>query len=225
MKSLEREWTFWDNLWIQSDSSQPLRDCSQTTFVHLTKFWLSKSPFTLLYLTDNIKLDGIPTKIKWKIQACSILYLKFFEDTSVKSYKIQLPVLLFLVLRQFLYQQKSIFYNFLKLRSALFEKDFRHKFSFCNRFTQTSHPLNGQNMLSVTKVFCQFSLKCLLKLYWKNPAKASFIYQQWTVIVHIFLKVSTTDSLVFFLEHFKNSYFDTSISNYLKIKFLEFFLY
>ena len=76
---------------------------------------------------------------------------------------IQLPVLLFLVLHQFLYQQISFFYNFLELHSTLSEKDFRHKFSFFNRFTQTSYPLNGQNLLSVIKVFCQFSLECLLK--------------------------------------------------------------
>ena len=65
------------------------------------RFWLSKNFFTpspSLFLTNNIKLDGMPTKTKWKIQACFILYFKFFEGTSVKIYKIQLPVLLFLVL-------------------------------------------------------------------------------------------------------------------------------
>ena len=135
----------------------------------LNRFWLSKNPFTQppsLFLTYNIKLNIIPTKIKRKIQACFILYFKFFEGTSVKRYKIQLPVLLFLVLHQFLYQQISFFYNFLELNSTLSAKDFRHKFSFINRFTQTSHPLNGQNLLSVTKDFCQFSLKCLLNT-WK----------------------------------------------------------
>ena len=111
----------------------------------------------------NIELDGMPTKIKWKIQACFILHFKFLEGTSVESYTIQLPVLLVLVLHQFLYQQISFFYNFLELHSTLSEKDFRHKFSFFNRFTQTSYPLNGQNLLSVIKVFCQFSLECLLK--------------------------------------------------------------
>ena len=36
---------------------------------------------------------------------------------------------------------------------------------------------------------------------WQNPAKASFIYQEWTATVHIFLKVPTIDSQVFFSEH------------------------
>ena len=141
----------------------------------------------------------------------------------------QLPVLLFLVLHQFLYQHISYFYNFLELHSTLSEKYIRHQFSFFNIFTQTFYPPNGQNLLGVIKVFCQFYLECLLKyLFQKFIEKILqkyLMHQQWTAIVHILLKVQTTDYLVFFLEHFKNNYFDTSISNYLKIEFLEFFLY
>ena len=92
---------------------------------------------------------------------CISSFLKVLQWKVIRY--IQLPVLLFLVLHQFLYQQISFFYNFLELHSTLSEKDFRHKFSFFNRFTQTSYPLNGQNLLSVIKVFCQFSLECLLK--------------------------------------------------------------
>ena len=33
-----------------------------------------KKPFNHMFLTDNIKLDGIQTKIKLKIQACFRLY-------------------------------------------------------------------------------------------------------------------------------------------------------
>ena len=90
------------------------------------------------------------------------------------------------------------------------------------------NPLNAQNLLSVLKVFCQFSLECLLKYSFQKFIEKilqKYLYQQWPAIVHIFSKVQTTDYLVFFLEHFKNSYFDTSISNYFKIEFLEFFLY
>ena len=160
-----------------SERSQPLRDPQQITFIMVNRFWpLSKKPFTHLFVTDNIKLDGMPTKIKLKIQACFTLYFKFWEGTSVKSYKIQLPVLLFLVSHQFLYQQVSLFYNFLEHHSTLSEKDFCCKFFFFNEFSQTAHPLNIQNLLSVAKVFCQFSLKCLqnfLNICWQNPAKGS----------------------------------------------------
>ena len=40
----------------------------------------------------------------------------------------------------------------------IWKKDFRHEFSFFNGFTQKPHPHNGQNLLSVTKVFCRCSL-------------------------------------------------------------------
>ena len=79
----------------------------------LNRFWsLSKKSFIPLFLANNIKLDGKPTKIKLKIQACFTLYFKFWEGTSVKSYKMQLPVLLFFVFHQFLYEQIAFFYNF-----------------------------------------------------------------------------------------------------------------
>ena len=56
--------------------------------------WLSKSPYPL-FLMVNVKLDWKPTKIKWKQHAWFTLYFKFWEGTSLKSYKIQLPVSLF----------------------------------------------------------------------------------------------------------------------------------
>ena len=38
---------------------------------------------------DNIKLDGMPTSMKLKMQAYLTLYFKFWEGTSVSSCKIQ----------------------------------------------------------------------------------------------------------------------------------------
>ena len=136
-----------------SERSQPLRDPQQITFIMLNRFWaLSKKSNTspsphMVFLMHNIKLDGMPTKIKLKIQACFTLYFKFWEGTSVKSFKIELPVLLFLVSHQFLH-----LINFLELQSTLIEKGFCCEFSFFNGFTQTPHPLNTQNLLSVTHV-------------------------------------------------------------------------
>ena len=37
-----------------------------------------KNP-TLLFLTDNIKTNGIPTKIEWKIHPLFIVYFKFWR--------------------------------------------------------------------------------------------------------------------------------------------------
>ena len=93
-----------------SERNQSLRDPQQINFIMLMVImWKTLHP---LFLTDNTKLDGMPTKIKLKIQACFTLYFKFWEGTSAKSYKIQLPVLLFLVSHQFLYQQISFFTTF-----------------------------------------------------------------------------------------------------------------
>ena len=117
-----------------SERSQPLRDPQQITFIMVNRFWpLSKKPFTHLFVTDNIKLDGMPTKIKLKIQACFTLYFKFWEGTSAKSYKIQLPVLLFLVSHQFLYQQISFFTTFQNFIQHYLKKIFVTNF---NGFTQ-----------------------------------------------------------------------------------------
>ena len=120
----------------------------------LNRFWsLSQKPFTPLLLTDSIKLDGTPTKIKVKIQACFTLYFEFWESSSVKSYKIRLPVPLVLVSHQFIYQQISSFYKLLELHWTLSEKDFCRKFFFFNGFTETPHHFNTQNLLSVTYAF------------------------------------------------------------------------
>ena len=44
--------------------------------------------------------------------------------------------------------------------------------------------------------------KSVLWIFPKKPsAKSSFMYQQWTATVLMFLKVPTTDSLVFFQEY------------------------
>ena len=204
-----------------SETSQSLRDPQQITCNMLHRFWsVSKKPFTHLFLTDNIQLDGMPTKIKLKIQVCFTLFFKFWEGTSVKSYKIQLPVLLFLVSHQFLYQQISLFYNFLELHWKLSENDFCHKLYFFNGFTQIPHPLNSQTLLSVTKVFCQFSLKWLLKYFYKYLLTKSCKSIFYVSVVNCYFAYIFKDSDyrlsgVLFKTYFKNSYLNTSISNYL----------
>ena len=50
-----------------------------------------------------------------------------------------------------------------------------------------------QPATEISSEFFFFSKNC-----WKSSATACFIYQQWTTIAHIFQKVPTTYSLVFF---------------------------
>ena len=150
----------------------------------------------------------MPTKIKWKIQACFILHFNFEKGLLRKVIRYSYQFIYFLFYINFnisRYQFSRLF----RLYSTLSEKDFRRKFSFLNRFTQlhTFDPLNGQNLLSVTKFFCQFSLRCSLKHFfskicWQNSVKESFIYQQRTATATVFLnKVLTIDSLILFSEH------------------------
>ena len=147
---------FWRKTLNSSERSQPLRDPQQITFIMLVRFWsLRKKPFILLLLTDNINLDGIPTKIKLKIHAYftiefQVLRRYFCEDAATSSFVSCFGW-------AFLSADIIFVYNFLELYSTLSEKDFCHKFSFSNRFTQTSHPLNSQNLLSVTNFFVNFS--------------------------------------------------------------------
>ena len=120
-----------------SESSHPLWDPEQITFVMLDRFWLlSKTPSLLsssLFLMDNIRLHGIPTKIKWKIQACFTLNFKFWEGTAVKGFKTKIPDFLFLVLHQFLYQQTS-FLQLSRISFNIIWKRFSSQI-FLNRFT------------------------------------------------------------------------------------------
>ena len=139
------------------------------------------------------------------------MYFKFRKVTSVKSFNIQLPVLLFSFLHQISFMSTDIiFYNFFELHSTLSEKDFHHKFCFLTDSLNPQHtrPNTHTHSLMVKsakwdKLFLSI-LKCLLKYFFsnicsRNPAKASCLYQQWTATVHIFLKFPIIDSLVFFL--------------------------
>ena len=122
----------------------------------LNRFWsLSKNLFTP---------PPILPILNGQYQAAWNANHKFWESTSVKSYKIQLPVFLFFILH---YISRYHFHNFLEFHSTLSEKNFRPKLSFFNGFTPSPQPLllNGQNPLNVTKVFCRFSLECLLKYF------------------------------------------------------------
>ena len=71
--------------------------------------------------------------------------------------------------------------------------------------------------LSGTKELFDF----FLNICWKNPAKASLMYQQQTATVHIFLKVAAMDSLVFFSEYISRTAILTQASKItLYIEFL-----
>ena len=112
-------------------------------------------PHSLL-LTENIKLDGITIKIKYKVNAYWFHFVSIFEVTSYKM--IQLPVF---YLYLFLHQQISFFLHFSSLYSTLCEKRFPSQtFTFLWRFTPTLQLHNSQNLLNMTKVFFNLQYGC-----------------------------------------------------------------
>ena len=70
------------------------------TFVTVNRFcflqvYINSPP---LFLMENIKLNGIQTKIKWKILVLFTLHFKIYRCIIlIKIYKIEPPVLLFAI--------------------------------------------------------------------------------------------------------------------------------
>ena len=105
-------------------------------------------PHTLL-LTENIELDGIPSKIKWKIHAYCFHFASSFEVTSYKKDK----TTSFLFLSVFISTDIifCIVYHFIQYH---LKKDFRDKLLlFLIDSIQPSNLHNSQNLLSMTNVF------------------------------------------------------------------------
>ena len=107
---------------------------------------LSKPPPPLapfpLFLTDNIKMNGIPSKIDWKIHP---LFISIFYN--------------FLLFCVSFYISRHNFSQIIRTSSIIiWQKNFVTNFPFLTDSLKPSHPLNSQNSLSVIKVFCRCSL-------------------------------------------------------------------
>ena len=112
-------------------------------FCSLSKLPLPPTPTPLL-LTNKTKLDGIPSKIKWKIHVFWYLVFKVLK--------------LLLISHQLLHKQISFFVTFQNLIQHFLKQHFCHKISFFNRCTQVPKSLHSQNLLSVIQVFYWGSL-------------------------------------------------------------------
>ena len=132
----------------------------QVTFVTLNRFYpLSKPPRVvkhLLFLTGKTKLDGTPTKIKWKVHVFWYIVFSVLKVLLIKEYKIQLVY-------QFLYF--LLLYIASEFTSAdiifhiYWKKIFATNFHF---LTDSPKPITL--LLRVTKVFCWCSLN--LENFW-----------------------------------------------------------
>ena len=112
-----------------------------------------------LFLTDKNDLNGIPYKIKWKIHACLVHCISSFEGAFYKKCKTRYQFCYFLLFYISFYIKQISFLQLFRTLFYIFWKSNSHyEFSFVNVFTQSSNPLNDQNPLSVTKLFCRCSL-------------------------------------------------------------------
>ena len=120
-----------------------------------------KKPTPWSYRT--IKMDRILTKLFY-------IVFQVLKVLLIKICKIQSLDLLFLVML-FLLATTSVFRISFNI---IWQKDFRHKFSFSKtdslKLPPNPQPLNSKNLLSMTNFFCQCSVKShffkIIMLWW-----------------------------------------------------------
>ena len=135
----------------------------------------------------------------------------------MKSYKTQVPFFLFCYF--FCFTSVSIsagifLNNFLELYATLSGKYFGRTFSFFNGFPTLPphHHLYGQNLLD--KSFLSIFPKMYI-LFRKSCKSIFYVSAMNCYFTYIFKVCNNKFSGVLFRIYFKNSYIDTSISNFL----------
>ena len=126
----------WPDLDQHISTKKGLRDCQQITLILGNRIFLvtKNCTLTLLFLADNIEMDKIPTKIKWKYM--SLLHCISVIKICMISHQIFYFLLFLLAFTSSRYHFSQIF----RTSFNIWQKDFCHKFSFFNRFTQTTTP-------------------------------------------------------------------------------------
>ena len=123
-------------------ASHWIRDCRQITFVTLNRFFSLSKP-TPLFLTENIKMDRIPTKSSEKYMLCpfyivfQVLNIQVLNIHLTKICKIEPPDLLFLVVFISFYISRYIIFR--TSFNIISKKNFRHEFFF---LTDSLKPTN-----------------------------------------------------------------------------------
>ena len=123
--------------WVKQNIVNIIIDCHMikalsTNFCHAWQILsVKKKPPTPLFLTDNIKMDRIPIKIKWKVHTFFTLYFKFWREFLWKICKMHRPDYLFLFVFMSFYISRYHFSQISALHSKISEKKyFHHKFFF-----------------------------------------------------------------------------------------------
>ena len=104
-------------------------------------------------------MDGILSKVTWKIYPLFKLYFEALKVLLINICQMSHQIFYFLLFYTSLYISRHHFSQIFRTsRNIIWKKRFSLRISFFDRFTQTPHPLNSQNPLTVTKVFCLCSL-------------------------------------------------------------------
>ena len=116
----------WPNLDSHFGTKKGLSDCQQITLILRNRNCLiaKNCCLTPLFLTDKIKMDRIPTKIKWKI--VSLLHCISVIKTCMISHQIFYFLLFLLAFTS----ADIIFHKFLELHSTSDKKIFVTNFPF-----------------------------------------------------------------------------------------------
>ena len=137
-------------------AKEPVRDCRQITFIMLNRFCPLSNPPTSC--SEQKNQDGWNTNQNQMKNAHTFYTVLEVLKVLIIICKMQPLDLLFLVFYVRFHINRYHLSLIFRASYNIWKKDFRHEFSFFNGFTQNPHPHNGQNLLSVTKVFCRCSL-------------------------------------------------------------------
>ena len=146
----------------------------------------------------------MPTKIKW--ENISLLYMFYFNFEKVLLWKVIRYSYQFFYFLFYISFDISR-YHFLKLFRTWFNIIWRKIFIANLPFLTNSPnstpptPLMAKICYVWQRLFVNLLQHFSSTICRQIPAKAPFINQQWTATATVFLKVPTTDSLVFFSEH------------------------
>ena len=95
-----------------------------------------------LLLMNNIKMNGMPSKIWWKMQPLFVLYFKFYSNSY--KHKISHQIFYFLLFYVSFYTSRHHFSQIIRTSFTIIwkkkKKDFSPHLSFFNRFPQTPAP-------------------------------------------------------------------------------------
>ena len=127
-----------------------------------------------MFLTDNIKMDKIPTKI----YPLFTLYFNFEGNSCIKICKMSHQIFYFLLCFILVLTSFSR-HNFLQIFITSFHSILSARKIFLTNFSSLTDPLklllpkppNSQNLLSMTKVFCRCSLDIVME---PEKSKRSF---------------------------------------------------